>query len=194
MSRRESQLRLQKLAERVIRKSSEPDRHKCFVSYHVTDEDEVAAFLEAYGTVFIPTVVGITEDDDFVDSEDTDYIMDRIREEYLTDSTVTIVMVGRCTWARRFVDWEVYSSLRSYEDYPPSGLMAITLPSMASGPKRPPDRVNDNVDSGYARWKKYPDSAEDLQRYIQTAFDLRTEKTELIDNSRARKGYNSTCP
>jgi hypothetical protein len=65
---------------------------------------------------------------------------------------------------------------------------------MASGPKRLPDRVNDNVDSGYARWKTYPDSAEDLQRYIQTAFDMRTEKTDLIDNSRTRKGYNSTCP
>src|SRR5206468_1713972 len=77
MSRRESQLRLQKLAESVVRKSREPNRHKSFVSYQVTNEDEVATFLEDYGMVFIPTVVGITEDDDFVDSADTDYIMDR---------------------------------------------------------------------------------------------------------------------
>src|ERR1700737_2851598 len=194
MSRRESQLRLQKLAEGVVRKSREPNRHKCFVSYHVGDEDEGATFLEDYATVFIPTVVGITEDDDFVDSEDTEYIMDRIRQEYLADSTVTIVMLGQCTWARRFVDWGVYSSLRRYEDYPPSGRSAITLPSMASGTKRLPDRVNDNVDSGYARWKKYPDSADDLRGFIQTAFDARTEKSDLIDNSRDRKRHNSSCP
>ncbi|WP_372493341.1 TIR domain-containing protein [Janibacter melonis] len=38
--------------------------------------------------------------------------MDRIRTKYLGDSSVTIVLVGSCTWARRYVDWEVYSSLR----------------------------------------------------------------------------------
>ncbi len=88
--------------------------------------------------------------------------MDAIREEYLTDSSVTIVLLGRCTWSRRFVDWEVYSTLRNDKLNRRSGLMAINLPSIAnsySGRLLP--RVADNVngknsDEGYARWWVYP--------------------------------------
>jgi hypothetical protein len=194
--KRESQLRLQRLAERAARKSSDPARHECFVSYHVDDEDEVATFIDDFGSVFIPTVIGVTDDDDFVDSDDTDYIMDQIREKYLSDSTVTIVLIGRCTWSRRFVDWEIYSSLREYKDYGISGLMGITLPSVANDPDRQlPPRLDDNVDGdkGYARWWKYPSSAASLRGLIQKAFDARESKTHLIDNSRARMKYNSQC-
>jgi hypothetical protein len=191
-----SELRLLRLAESAARKSNDPTRHKCFVSYHVDDEDEVATFIEDFGTVFIPTVIGVTEDDDFVDSDDTDYIMDRIREEYLGNTTVTIVLVGACTWSRRFVDWEIYSSLREYKDYGISGLMGITLSSVAndSGKQLPP-RLDDNVDGdkGYARWWKYPSSAASLRSCIDIAFNARKSKTHLIDNSRARKKYNSSC-
>lgn len=89
-----SQFRLQKVADLAARKNDDPTRHRCFVSYHVDDTDEVEDFLESFGHVFIGTVVGVTADDDFVDSDDTDYIMDRIREKYLSNTTVTIVMVG----------------------------------------------------------------------------------------------------
>jgi hypothetical protein len=143
-------------------------------------------------------VVGVTDDDDFVDSDDTDYIMGRIREEYLANSTVTIVLVGGCTWARRFVDWEVYSSLRRYTNYAPSGLLAITLPSVSDDPARQlPDRVAGNViktSEGYARWRKYPSSSDALKGFIQVAFDARAAKEDLIINSRSRKKYNSSCP
>jgi hypothetical protein len=39
----------------------------------------------------------------------------RIRQLYLLDSTVTIVLIGKCTWARKFVDWETQASLRLIE-------------------------------------------------------------------------------
>ncbi len=166
------------------------------MSYHVADQDEVETFIDDFGSVFIPTVVGVTEDDDFVDSDDTDYIMDRIREEHLGNTTVTIVLIGECTWSRRFVDWEIYSSLREYKDYGVSGLMGITLPSMADDPRRQlPPRLVDNVDGdrGYARWWKYPSTSASLRTCIETAFKARTSKAHLIDNSRSRKKYNSAC-
>lgn len=65
-----------------------------------------------------------------------------IRDKYLADSTVTIVLVGHCTWARRYVDWEVYSSLRRDRNNRLNGLLAITLPLTAEyWGKRLPDRV-----------------------------------------------------
>jgi hypothetical protein len=172
-------------------------RHKCFVTFHHADEDEVKKFIEDFEDAFIPRVLGVSDEDDFIDSTDTGYVMDQIREKYLTDSTVTIALVGKCTWARRYVDWEVYSTLRDDKNNRRSGLMAITLPSAAdySG-KKLPLRVDDNVDGDkkYARWWKYPSSVSSLQTLIEEAFVARTDKASLIVNSRERKINNTLCP
>lgn len=172
-------------------------RHKCFVCYHHNDQTEVETFLDNYEAAFIPRVLGVSDEDEFIESTDTDYIMDQIREKYLTDSTVTIVLIGRCTWARRYVDWEVYSTLRNDKNNKRSGLMAITLPSVADYKGRQlPLRVADNLDGdkGYARWWKYPSSVSEVQNWIDAAFTARTDRANLINNSRARKINNSPCP
>jgi len=172
-------------------------RHKCFVSYHHENEGEVKVFLESYESVFIPRVLGVSDEDDFIDSKDTDYIMDQIREKYLTDSTVTIVLVGKCTWARRYVDWEVYSTLRNDKNNKRSGLVAIALPSIeVDASKKLPLRVSDNVneDKGYTRWWKYPSTSDSLSQMIDEAFDARIGKANLIVNTRDRKLNNSQCP
>lgn len=195
-TRRESQVRVQKMAESAAARSSDSSRHQCFISYHVDDEAEVTQFLDDFGDQIVATCVGVTADDDFVDSDDTDYIMNRIREKYLGNTTVTIVLIGRCTWSRRFVDWEVYSSLRKYASYPLSGLVAITLPSVADlDSRRLPDRVDDNVDGEelYARWMKYPTSKSGFKSMVQEAYDARTTKANIIKNSRDRRKNNSSC-
>src|SRR6266487_5338107 len=88
------------------RKASGAVRHKCFLSYYSEDADEVLAFVERFSDVFIPKTVGISDEYPWVNSDDDDYVMDVIRDDYLADSTVTIVFVGKCTWSRKFVDWE----------------------------------------------------------------------------------------
>jgi MTH538 TIR-like domain (DUF1863) len=197
--RRQVQRRLAILAENAVRKSADPSRHKCFVSYHADDEGEVASFIESFGHVFIPRVIGLSEEDDFIDSYDTDYVMDAVREQYLTDSTVTIVLLGRCTWSRRFVDWEVYSTLRNDKLNRRSGLLAIVLPSIANAYQgRQQPRVADNIkgengDAGYARWWVYPPSGTDLRRWIEIAYDARSTKAALIDNDRVRMTSNVSC-
>ena len=170
-------------------------RHKCFISYHQVDEDEVTKFIGDFNDVFIPKAIGVSDVDDFIDSTDTDYVLRRIRELYLTDSTVTIVMIGSCTWSRRYVDWEVASTLRNDPNNRRSGLMAISLKSVASSAsKQLPPRVDDNVDDdqGYARWWKYPTSSDGLRSCIDTA--LSTRGTETPVNSRELFKYNRSCP
>ena len=44
---------------------------------------------------FIPRVLGVSDEDEFIKSDDTRYIMDQMRERYLTDSKVTIVLNGK---------------------------------------------------------------------------------------------------
>ena len=174
-------------------------RRRCFISYHHADETEVQAFIQEFdhdGDVFISRGIGASMPGDVIDSEDRDYIMRRVREEYLNTSTVTICMVGKCTWARRYVDWEIAASLRNTANSRRNGLMAITLPSVAGYTDRKlPPRLQDNVDDkdGYARWWKYPTSTEVLANHIEEAFVARTEKADLATNSRLLFSYNRTC-
>ena len=99
--------RLQLVADVAAARKIDSTRHKCFVSYHVADIDEVETFINTFGSEFIARSVGVTVEDDFVDSDDEEYVKRRIREKYLTDSSVTILLLGECTWARRFVDWAI---------------------------------------------------------------------------------------
>ncbi|WP_260993025.1 TIR domain-containing protein [Mycobacterium deserti] len=174
----------------------DPTRHKCFISYHAADVDEVAAFIDSFGTEFIAKTVGVTDEDDFIDSEDSDYIMDQIRTKYLGNSTVTIALMGKCTWARRYVDWEIYSSLRDSKLSKVNGLLAIQLPSGGDLQARINDnvkRTESGVDKGYARSKTYPTSKSSLRSWISDAFTARTSRDHLIDNSRARRLSSASC-
>lgn len=121
--------------------------HKCFVSYHADDKKAVDEFCTKFSGTFIHR--GIQMEDDIIESDNTDYVMSRIRKLYLQDSTVTIVLIGKCTWARRFVDWEVQASLRNPADGYPNGVVAIQL---WESYKTLPNRVQLNVDSGYSKF------------------------------------------
>lgn len=174
-------------------------RRKCFISYHHDDEDEVQQFIETfdhYRDVLIARGIGASMAGGIINSTDDDYIKARIREQYLRDTTVTIVLVGKCTWARKYVDWEIAASLRNTATANRSGLMAITLPSAANYyDKQLPDRVADNVngEDGYARWWKYPTSASVLARQIEIAYDARSTRDSLVNNTRVLRPYNSSC-
>jgi hypothetical protein len=193
-----TELRLSFAADLAAGKSTDPTRRKCFLAYSAADGDDVETFINSFGDVFIAKVLGVTDEDPFVDSEDTDYVMDKIREKYLTDSTVTIALIGKCTWARKYVDWELYSSLRQDKNNRRNGLLAIELRSRGTGAL--PGRIDDNVerdssgtDIGYARWYAYPKAKSSLRAWIEDAYAARTARANLIDNSRARKKYNSSC-
>ena len=186
---------VQRIAERASLSKSDSTRHKCFVSYHVADLGEVETFVSDFGSEFIPRSVGVTAEDDFVDSVDTDYIKRRIREKYLADSTVTIVLLGSGTWGRKFVDWEISSSLRNDAANKRSGLLVIPLPSMNNTAKLP-DRVRDNWTAdkeaiSYASYKSYPTGLAGFRASIESAFGARVPKGLLVDNSRALRQRNA---
>ncbi|WP_237304977.1 TIR domain-containing protein [Streptomyces qaidamensis] len=174
-------------------------RHKCFISYHGANATEVLSFVKRYEHVLIPRVIGVTDDDPRIASDDIDYVMDTIREKYLSDSTVTILMVGNCTWARKFIDWEIYSSLRRDKVNRLNGLMGIELPSAAQAGITLQSRFSDNLpkksgEDGYARYWKYPRTDQALRDCIHDAFEARRKRDHLIRNTRQRRQRDSPCP
>jgi hypothetical protein len=172
-----------------------PVRRKCFISYYAGDSVAVTNFVQTFSDVFIPKVIGVSESDDFINSNDSDYVMGRIRAKYLEDSTVTICIIGTCTHSRRYVDWEIKSSLRQGLLYTPNGLLGILLPGMTSGHLPPRFKANwDNDESRcYALYRAYPSSAQQLRNWIEQAFARRSTHANFITNSSDMHRYNRQC-
>jgi len=175
-------------------------RHKVFISYHHEDQEEVEAFIKEFDEdkdVFITRALGVDMEQDIINSTDTDYVMRRIRDLYLKDSTVTIVLIGKCTWARRYVDWEIQATLRHGETVMPNGLLGIKLPSYNSNGY--PDRLNKNLKSKnqeedcYARVIDYPKSKDSLKKSIDNVFNARKIRRDKIVNPRDKFTYNRSC-
>lgn len=175
-----------------------PVRHKCFVTYHGADIDGVTDFVEDFNDVFIPRIIGVSDSDHFkdpVNSEDEEYIKSQIGSKYLSDSTVTILYVGSCTWSRKYVDWELSSTLRGGVVNKRNGLLAITPADRSTNTL--PSRFADNFakdNSKYARYIYYPQSESALRSSIEDAFQARESRANLIENKRALRKINSPCP
>lgn len=189
---------VQRIGDRAALRKVDSTRHRCFISYHVVDQAEVETFIDTYGSEFIAHAIGVTVDDDFVNSTDEEYIKTRIRERYLSNTTVTIVLLGACTWSRPFVDWEISSSLRNDPVNRRSGILALPLPSMQNS-ARLPDRVRDNWDRddlarSYAEYRAYPSSAQQIRDSIEAAFQARTAKAAYVNNSRSLMRSERPCP
>ena len=60
-------------------------------------------------------------------------IREKIRDQYLRDSSVTIVLVGTETKRRKHIDWEIYSSMVDGEVNKKSGIVVINLPTIDNG-------------------------------------------------------------
>jgi hypothetical protein len=184
--------------QREIRKADGTVRHKCFLSYHHDDAAEVEEFVNKFEDVFIPKVIGTSDQfGDLIDSYDDDYVMDRIREKYLTDSTVTIVFNGKCTSTRKFIDWEIYSSLRNDSKNKRNGLVAIQLKSNTSPGAPLPSRfaLNRGAEGTetYARYWVYPASASTLKAWIEDAFQARETRAKWVKLGGTRVKFNSAC-
>lgn len=57
---------------------STTNRRKIFISHYKGDRNEVDAFIQDFSTVFIPKVLGANDNDDFINSTNSDYVMQRI--------------------------------------------------------------------------------------------------------------------
>ena len=172
-------------------------KRKVFISYYHGDQDAVNKFVKDFGDVFIPKTIGVKDGDFDFDSNDPQYIMRKIREQKLEDSTVTIVLVGSCTHSRRYVDWEIKASLQQGQSMP-NGLIAINLPYMGTRVGLPPrvaaNREFDGTkETGYAKYYSYPTSKEELRHWIEDAYDARTTRAHLIHNTNEMMKYNAKC-
>ena len=112
----------------------------------------------------------------------------------MRNCSVTIVLIGEKTGHRKWIDWELWASLRGYthptdpkRSFYPNGLLAIYLPGSRHSV---PERLQDNIDSGYAVSMRWKNLERDFESKVNYAYSKRTKNAHLIDNSRERIDRN----
>ena len=173
------------------------DKHKVFISYHHDNDQYYYNKLDALfgGDFFVNKSV---KDGDIDDNMKTDTIRQKIRDEYLSDTTVTIVLIGAETWKRKYIDWEISSSIRDTEKNPRSGLIGIILPTYPRNDIQHynkhtiPPRLADNIDCKFAKIYNWTENPIELMKWIEDAFQNRNNPNCLPDNSRSMFGKNRT--
>lgn len=160
------------------------NRHKVFVSYHHANDQYYRdrfekLFSDAYD-IMVSKSVQIGDINTYLP---TNTIRQKIRDEYLRDSTVTVVLIGEEAWKRKHVDWEIGSSIRHTQFNPRSGLIGILLPTYPRPNNEPnnyisstiPPRLNDNIQCGFAKIYNWSENPKVVHDWIHEAFDRRNK-------------------
>nr|VFK38086.1 MAG: MTH538 TIR-like domain (DUF1863) [Candidatus Kentron sp. SD]VFK42832.1 MAG: MTH538 TIR-like domain (DUF1863) [Candidatus Kentron sp. SD] len=155
-------------------------KHKVFISFHHADQSYKEYLETQWAGQFDGFVSRSVGDGDINPNLSTEYTRQLIRDNFIADATVTIVLVGTGTWRRKHVDWEIGSSIRDTKRNSRTGLLGIFLPTYplngnSYNPYTIPPRLYKNVERGYAKIYSWPSSPEDLKTWIHEAFQRRED-------------------
>lgn len=164
-------------------------KRKIFVSYHHHGDQ---LYYDIFSRTFHDTYDVISDNsvERKFDSDDVRYVMRRIREDHISGSSCTIVLVGQQTWGRKYVDWEIDATLEKQH-----GLIGVRLPSApinSSNQVTVPDRLHHNIATGYAvwvTWDQVTSHPSNLLSFIEIA---NSKQKTLINNSAPRRERNSS--
>ncbi len=172
-------------------------RHRVFISFHEKDIEYKKKFVQMMGKRIVDRSVDTGNIDDT--GLKTATVRQKIRDDYIRDASVTIVLIGPRTWQRKHVDWELGSSIRRTKKNSRCGLVGILLPHHPNygkkrNPRLIPPRLADNCkgEDPYALihdWPK-PWAPAKVARWIHRAF-VRRDGTPPT-NSRKPFGRNRT--
>ena len=173
-------------------------RRNIFISRCKGDQDKVDKFIDRFANVeqiFSPYVLGTNDNNDFIDSNNPDYLMCEIRRKYFKDTTVAIVLISSCTHIRQYVDWEIKSSLPQGETLP-NWLLRILLRIQGTSGHQP-DRFKLHLEKGEdtcdIRYRSYPQTGTNLAPWIEDAHTARTSRPQFIKNPQDMMKYNQKC-
>lgn len=162
-----------------------PPRRKVFVSYHHGADQ---AYYNEFSKFFHDQFEAVFDNslERQIDSDNADYVMQRIRDNHVSGTSCTIVLIGAQTHQRKYVDWEIKATLAKQH-----GLLGIVLPTHVQSPSGQiivPDRFHDNANSGYAVWTHWQGLT--VQGFTQLLEGALAKPRALIDNSRAMHQRN----
>lgn len=162
-------------------------RRKIFISYYHREDQ---AYYNALSDKIHDQMDLVFDNslDRQIDSEDQNYVIQRIRDSYIEGTSCTVVLCGAETFKRRYVDWEIKATLDKQH-----GLIGLQLPTLIAGPSgmvTVPERLHQNIQSGYAVWQSWSAlmaSPAIIKSWIEAAV---SSETSMIVNSPSIKERN----
>jgi hypothetical protein len=171
-------------------------KRKSFISYYHKDDKD---YKEKFKNLTSDLIVNKSVNDGDIKSDNSaNYVKQLINDGYLSDTTVLIVLLGPNTKCRKHVDWEISGALDLKVGDSYSGLLGLILPTHPDYGKEKytyalhPQRLVDNLKTGYAVIRDFTTDRKKLQEYIELAFENRISKADLRTNLRIQKKIN-TC-
>ena len=173
-------------------------RHKVFISFHHEDQRHKDRFVNLMGDNMIDESVEVG---DIPQNIAVETIRRSVRDEFIRGATVTVVLIGPCTWQRKHVDWEIGSSLRATKLNRRCGLVGILLPNHPNFRNRPydprliPPRLADNCDGDdpYARIYDWTTRPGTVRNWIHTAFIRRKGADPKNSSQQFQRNRSGDC-
>ena len=103
--------------------------HKVFISYHHANDQGYKEALIDIGKSFGVFIDKSVDTGDILETWSDQAIRQKIRDEHLRDTSVTILLAGVETWKRKHVDWELCSSMFDGTKNKKSGILVVNLPT-----------------------------------------------------------------
>ncbi|MHA8110397.1 TIR domain-containing protein [Lactobacillaceae bacterium Melli_B4] len=105
-------------------------KHKCFISFKTCDEDYKLRIQNDLGIGMIDKSLN-----EPINSENREYVMQRIRDEYLKDSSITIFLIGQKSYEnlgddQYYIKKELQASLYKSINHGRNGILGVVLPNM----------------------------------------------------------------
>lgn len=113
-------------------------RHKVFISYYHQDDQQYKNHLINMEEYNLETMQNQSIFDDYSVHENeiddtgltSEQIRRIIRDEYIKDATVLILLCGQNTRKRKHIDWEIHAAMYDSEKNPQMGIIVINLPTI----------------------------------------------------------------
>jgi hypothetical protein len=163
--------------------------HDIFISYHHKNDQAYKDELLRQNDLYEIFRDGSVDTGDISDGLTDQAIREKIRDEYLRDTTVTILLVGSETWGRKHPDWELYSSMFDGIRNKRSGILVINLPSAVSSHSTAPhgEHEKTNVHPEHSSWMSIDERTEYEERYPLMP-------NRIVDNLLESKALVSVVP
>jgi len=106
-------------------------RHKVFISYYHADDQRYKDFLLQQNSLYnIFDNYSVRERDIDDANKTSEQIRRIIRDDYMRNATVLLLLCGRRTKTRKHVDWEIHTAMYHSDVNPQMGIVVVNLPTI----------------------------------------------------------------
>ena len=106
-------------------------KHKVFISYYHKDDQEFKnALLDANDEYGLFEDYSVHEDEIDDTGMTDEQIRYEIRDNYIRNATVLLLLCGENTKKRKHIDWEIHAAMYDSDVNPQMGILVVNLPTI----------------------------------------------------------------